>query len=394
MKTYDETINAVFSKADAIFEERRKKAVKIKQTSYAVSGVCAAAIVGIGIWHMTNTPNLPDNHLSNSDIIEKETTNTTEATTNTLTAETTNQTTKHAETADIHTEKTKSVTTKDVTTIKTTISNNSTNAPSIQTSTGTTAISTITTTNPYDLNNITTIAPNGEEITTTTQPKDEITRKLPTIFKTIRLSGSDSIDSKMRNQELSYDNISFTEEEIGYLLKELKDIHLRGQYNYNGISADVESDAKIYAISGYSQDAMVVVKFESRDEFFLYYNKLYETETFGDFISAFNLNENDIEKECYYRKNKISDINNEEVWSMLTADRALPDVTQYCVDNNISTEDKIWINFSTASKRWLRRTIGVDPQGYIVIATNNVIPYKYFYIGKETAEEIINNLKN
>lgn len=390
MKNYDETINTVFSKGDAIFEERRKKAVKIKQTSYAVSGVCAAAIVGIGIWHMTNTPNLPDNNLLNSDTIEKETTNTTEATTNALTSETTNQTTKHTVTADIHTEKTNSVTTKVVTTIEMPTSSHSL----IQSTAQTTAVPATITTNPYDIITETTVVPNGVDVTTTTQSKDEITRKLPTIFKTIRLSGSDSIDSKMRNQEFCYDYISFTENEIVQMLEELKNIHLHEQYNYNGTYVNVENDAIIYGINGYSSDAMTVVKFEGRDEFFLYYNKSYESETFEEFISAFNLNANDLEKECYIGKNKIKDINIEELWSMLTADKSLPDVTQYCVDNNLSTDNKVWINFSTANKRWLRRTIGVDPQGYIVIATNNVIPYKYFQIGKEKAEEIINYINN
>ena len=62
MKTYDETIAAVFAKGDAIIEQRRQKAVKIKQTSYAVSGVCAAVIAGVGIWRMNDLKATP--HIS------------------------------------------------------------------------------------------------------------------------------------------------------------------------------------------------------------------------------------------------------------------------------------------------------------------------------------------
>ena len=54
MKTYDETIDAIFAKGDAILEQKKKRSAVIKQTSYAVSGVCAAAIVGVGIWRITD----------------------------------------------------------------------------------------------------------------------------------------------------------------------------------------------------------------------------------------------------------------------------------------------------------------------------------------------------
>ena len=74
MMDYDKIYERVMRRGDEILEQRRKKAVRIKQTSYAVSGVCAAVITGVGIWRMTDMRKLPDSHFSEIETVEDITT--------------------------------------------------------------------------------------------------------------------------------------------------------------------------------------------------------------------------------------------------------------------------------------------------------------------------------
>lgn len=52
MKSYDDISNRIMKRGDEILEKRRVKAVRIKHTAYAVSGLCAAVLVCFGIWKL------------------------------------------------------------------------------------------------------------------------------------------------------------------------------------------------------------------------------------------------------------------------------------------------------------------------------------------------------
>lgn len=61
MKEYDENTlkiaERIFEKGDEILEQRRKRALLIKRLSLSVSGLCAAAIVGVVLWHNNDVKN-------------------------------------------------------------------------------------------------------------------------------------------------------------------------------------------------------------------------------------------------------------------------------------------------------------------------------------------------
>ncbi|MCR5111889.1 MAG: hypothetical protein K6B38_13470 [Ruminococcus sp.] len=428
MKTYDETIDAIFSKGDALIEQRRQKSVKIKQTSYAVSGVCAAAIVGVGIWRMNDLKKLHDNRHSEIETVEEITTTSTQTETYTTTStfvsdtektkNTTAATTKNTVTSSTKSKTTETTQITDKTSInesqsrKTTVqASNQTETTTAQTEKAATTdittkepATTDTTTKTYDTitesvskqttitttaaNTISGASPNGEEgtTTTTTQFTDDITRNLPSIFNTISLTGADSLDSKMREQGFVYSYDLINEDDIDDLLKE---IHLNVNYEGN----DIERDARIYKIKRFSADALIAVKFEGRDDYFLYCNKLYAPETLGEFISAFSLDSKDYIRECYHGKVKADDINPEKAWDLLTAERLITDVTDSCTEKYFFEYDRIWITSISEPYHWLSVNIGVDPQGYIITDTNTIIPDRYFYIGEEKAEEIIGYCK-
>lgn len=94
MRKYDETTlkvaERVFEKGDEILAQRRKRAVKIRHITYAVSGMCAAIIVGFGAWRFSSSVKVP---YDSSDIIASTETTTAQDTAVT-TAETTTSVTK------------------------------------------------------------------------------------------------------------------------------------------------------------------------------------------------------------------------------------------------------------------------------------------------------------
>ena len=75
MMDYKEMAEIVTREVDAILERKKIRAMRIKKVSLAVSGLCAAVIVGVGTWHFSANMKKPDDSFNNSGIIsETETT--------------------------------------------------------------------------------------------------------------------------------------------------------------------------------------------------------------------------------------------------------------------------------------------------------------------------------
>lgn len=69
MRSYEDISNRIMERGDKLIEERKVRAAKIRHTSYAVSGICAAAIAGIGVWHIAANIKKPDDGFNGSGII-------------------------------------------------------------------------------------------------------------------------------------------------------------------------------------------------------------------------------------------------------------------------------------------------------------------------------------
>lgn len=67
MRSYEDISNRIMQRGDEIIESRKVRAAKIRHTTYAVSGMCAAVITGIGVWRVTSSMPKPDNN--NSSVI-------------------------------------------------------------------------------------------------------------------------------------------------------------------------------------------------------------------------------------------------------------------------------------------------------------------------------------
>ncbi|WP_294413277.1 hypothetical protein [uncultured Ruminococcus sp.] len=69
MRSYEEISNRIMERGDKLIESAKVRAAKIKHTSYAVSGMCAAAIAGIGVWHIASNVKKPDDGFKGSGIV-------------------------------------------------------------------------------------------------------------------------------------------------------------------------------------------------------------------------------------------------------------------------------------------------------------------------------------
>ncbi len=108
MRTYEEISARIMQKGDRIIENRRIRNTKIRQTSFAVSGMCAAVITGVGIWRLNVKDKLPQ-HDSSSYVIEEK--DVTTAKTATVSDTKTGSTASHTRTASaVKTTKTTAVT--------------------------------------------------------------------------------------------------------------------------------------------------------------------------------------------------------------------------------------------------------------------------------------------
>lgn len=131
MMDYDKIYERIVRRGDEILEQRRKKAAMIKQTSYAISGICATAIVGVGIWRISSSHKLNNNGFSDNNIVgNMETTSiasTTKEQTNIITTKTR---TSVSSTASVQKTTTKNTT---VTSVNTNASSNETSDHAINT---------------------------------------------------------------------------------------------------------------------------------------------------------------------------------------------------------------------------------------------------------------------
>ncbi|WP_294413256.1 hypothetical protein [uncultured Ruminococcus sp.] len=93
MMDYKEMAEIVTREVDAILERKKIRAKRIKKLSLAVSGLCAAVIVGVGAWHFSSDIKKPDDGFKGSGIISETETTTANAVTTTkvttVTADTT-----------------------------------------------------------------------------------------------------------------------------------------------------------------------------------------------------------------------------------------------------------------------------------------------------------------
>ena len=392
MMDYDKIYERIVRRGDEILEQRRKKAVKIKQTSYAVSGVCAAAIVGVGVWRITSSKNLTNNSFNENNIVSDIESTTTEALSKTTTV-TTNKpvTSKGSETSKKATRITQNQTTvttannldttpssQPVLTSKTT-RNENTNATTIRTTTSVMVTQIETTTSGtvrVDSNNNNSNNNNSDEPPVNKQ------------FLEIKIDiGIDPDTNENIIKSYYYTNAEISKE---LLVDMLYERHIEQEYfdKDDKMTKTAIADVEIYSIKNISSIAAVAIKFKGEEKYYFYYDKGYSSESLQGLIDDLSLSSDGLKDSVYIKNQKYTDIDTEKIWAMITERTDIPNDFLYCIEHNIVVVPKVSFSYTSPYISAITGSIGISEKGYI--STNVGRNGAYFYIGEEKANEIIN----
>ena len=383
MMDYDKIYERIVRRGDDILENRRKKAVKIKQTSYAVSGLCAAAIVGVSVWRLSSSNDLTENKFPESNIVNDiESTTTITSSISGTTATTTNMpiTSVSASTTSDKTEITKT-TNKIATNV---IVTESTHTLAVAAETTHTSISTVAqTTQPQ----ITTLPITTEASIATTLIPDRLS--LIDIFLEINIDvGIDPDTGEKKYRSYWYSPVSIDNELLDAMLYEK---HVETEYydSSEKVLKTAETDVKIYSIKQTSSKAIVAVKFKDDNKYYVYYDKSYSPDSLQSMISDLVLSSDGLENTAYIAivNKKSQGFDAEKIWNMLTENTDLTNDYRYCNDHGIVVVPKVSFYYISPYISAICGSIGISENGYI--SSNIGRNGSYYFIGEEKAKEII-----
>ena len=401
MMDYDRIYERVVRRGDEILKQRQKRAVRIKQTSYAVSGVCAAVIAGVGIWRMSDLKRLPEQSFSEVETVP-ETTSAKTATTALTSVSTTKTTSKKTTTATASSTVTSAETTsmtdtvaeiKPTETVRTETSIALTLAETHSETSETTTV--LQQTEPQT----TLTTTNVEETGTAETMPQMITSANSNVQTIVPCNAADIQEAIDENKPLGSFTLEAPDPLAGNyrLLKEiqpystgklLKTAHLKESRLDGGKLIETESDADIYEVIGCSEKAMTAVKYDGSEKFFCYVNTDYQPQTLGELITAFNLSADSLSGSIMGSSTSMNHADTEKIWQLLTADTSLPNVKEYCEGNGITLKNGLRIVVSSPE---VNGSFLISAKGYIQANINRI--ESYYYMGAERAVEIMTEIK-
>jgi len=319
MRSYEEISNRIMERGDKLIESRKVRAAKIRHTSYAVSGMCAAAIAGIGLWHIASNIKKPDEGFHGSGIVtatEASSGSTTAPAVTTTAVNTTAEKTTSAKTTTITSDKkiTDTTTTAAATAATTaagnvvhaTITTATTSAPPVKETTtvtySPTSLATTATADPPTPVNTTahsgptstaetirtTIAPRGEEFPVTTKHAESIEETVitPSITTTIPtgIKETTTTDPVTTTTNIQYafrthptyatlGSIRYDKQEVipnenvgGYISRIT--VNIKVSYGLT-----ITDTMRAYSITGIDNEEAIAVRLKDTDEYYLFRNQ-------------------------------------------------------------------------------------------------------------------------
>ncbi|WP_295072689.1 hypothetical protein [Ruminococcus sp.] len=394
MKTYDETIESIFSKGDALIEKKRIQIKKIERTSATVSGICAAAIVSVGVWRITSSNNLNNNNYNENYILDDVENNfeSTEKVTNMITTKSISSFSS--------TTSNKTITTKAIDSVSTTCySGVMTTEMRSQTIPASNTI--LTTAKPDNVKQISTIPqitqPHTTTVALTTQIENPTTipenpynheSSLQNKFIEIKIKkGMESAIGEDNYKTYSYTNVLVEDDLIENIFDKQ---HIQTEYYADNELKTIETDIEMYSIKDISSKSAVAVNFLDDDKYYFYFDKSYYPNTLSKLIEDLALSSDGINDTAYVnldnKECKGFDIN--KVWNMITENIDLPNKSKYCSKNGIVIVPKISFYYTSPYINAISGSFGISENGYI--STNIGRIGSCYYIGEDKANEIIN----
>ena len=363
MDKYEKCANALMELGDNVISAKKRRAAMIKRISFSVSGLCAAIIAGVGIWHNSVIKTPPDmTHIPESSIVVSETTS--------------SENTTHKKTTTVSFVTTIKATTTGTSSVTSTSESTGTKQ-SIHTTTvrGTEALATKTNepdmTEPVSVattSGATPVSPNGEHI-----PPGQylIFTDERTGIQYTKLSG-----------ELSTEAIH---EPVGSQI--LVDEDEKGRISCN---------AQLFSIKNISSEVMIAVKYDKTDMIALYRNQDYKPEDLREFVDDLGLKTNgDISSAEYfdysngYQQRNYYGLDKEVIIEMMTESGDAE-----CFGYSELTPEKVNAKINIICDMNdiipVKASFGISKKGYLT--TNLTGGGLAFYIGEEIAADIIENI--
>ena len=363
MDKYEKCAESLMKLGDSIIAKKRRKAFIIKRTAFSVSGLCAAIIVGVGIWH--SAPSVPERIPVVSEVISttsgyvSDTVTTVPATAQTKVAKTT-------------------VTTQQTTAA---ISKSSSITVSSQSSKSevTSAVSLVQMTEAKQINTSNTAASEHIVSTITTESDSPVNPAEPTAppprYMTFKNEDTGIWYSRVEG--------SVSADRIDKIISEQALIDNDGE----------SCNAALYAIKEITPEAMITVQFDGTDNFTLYRNMEYMPETLGEFISDTGIDANALFNSAEYfdfsngyELRNYYDIDSEIVISHLRdCEEALCYRYGELTPEQVNAKMNLICDMNKAVP--LTAGFGISKKGYLT--TNLTGGGLAFYIGEDKAAEII-----
>ncbi|HNZ98427.1 hypothetical protein [Ruminococcus sp.] len=351
MRSYEDIANRIMKRGDEIIEQRRLRAVKIKHTSYAVSGMCAAVIAGVGMWKLSSAKDIGNDKFSGSSMIE----NFTEPTTSeTITETKTTYVTTAAVTSAVKTTSSH-VTTQttllgtaaaETTAVSGTTAANTTKATP-QTTTGATAVTEAPT--AVGTTAVTTTTPESitEPPAITTAPTSP-TSTVPTVFSEIFIESHEELASP-EPAGTNYKFVSYNSSDR-MTGSYIRSAHIEREYTENGMAKTAAADIEIYSVSRLpNTNAMIAVKFADRTGTYIYVKSDYSPLYLGGLINDMGLNADGLTGTAYAASGLHKNIDKDSIWTLLTADKSLPDIYSAEAKNGSVAQIYYWTGYVSGS---------------------------------------------
>lgn len=380
MRSYEDISNRIMNRGDKLIESRKVRASKIKHTSYAISGMCAATIIGVSVWHIASSYNIKDNQFNSDNIISDTEKNTTTAITSAN-----KSTTQSNSSVNITTENTKSsvpvyVTSHTATVTKSYVSHTETViVPENNHSDTTAQVSAYL--QITQQNTSTSLITTKIDSPTTTAPVQEISSEF---LEIIIDDGIDPVTNNTIFRSYSYTKSVVSKELLENILCEK---HISTEYFENNEQKKIETDIEIYSVKNISSNAAVAVKFKDKDGYYIYFDKSYYPASLQSLIDDLALSSDGINSTAYISNVKYHDFDTEKIWNMLTKNTDLPNDYNYCRNNGIVIVPKVSFFYTSPYISAIAGSMEVSEDGYLL--TNIGRNGSYFYIGEDKANEMI-----
>ena len=379
MRSYEDIANRIMKRGDEIIEQRKLRAAKIKHTSYAVSGMCAAVIAGVGLWKLSSAKDLGNDKFSGSSMIE----NSTEPTA----SETVTETKTTSVTAAAVTSGGTTTTTAAVTTQTTSAASAAASKTSVTTAANTTkavpqttALTTLFTEAPTTSASTTSAIITSPEIIT--EPPSPTSTFDPNVFREIFVQSFQELAGPAPAG--TYYKLSSYDAADRLKGSYIRPAHIEKEYTENGRTVIAAADIDIYSIRGLSgANAMIAAKFPDKIGSYIYVSMDYSHTDLSSLINEMGLSADGLTGEAFTGSQLRKDIDKSSIWALITADTSLPNVYSGAAE----TDSAVKLIYR---KDYVSGSLSVTENGQLICELCGI--RSCYDIGRNSAEAVISAL--